>query len=129
MFSRTIALAQDGITVTDSTDEFLQGDPGWEDVATTQPSIDFRLVPLGGADSGYTHWLNVVLGPDDRYYFGIGDHQEEETVLLFAYHPISKTDEICINSQIIFGLKEGKWHGRPDINPSNGDMYLLGFYN
>lgn len=129
MFSRMIALAQDGSTVTDSTDEFLQGDPGWEDVAITPPSIDFRLVPLGGADSGYTHWCNVVLGPDDRYYFGIGDHQEEGTVLLVAYHPISKTDEICINSQNIVGLKEGKWHGRLDINPSSGDMYLLGFYN
>jgi hypothetical protein len=129
MFGKTIALAQDGRTVTDSTDEFLLGDPGWEDVATTPPSIDFKLISLTATDGGFTHWCNVVLGPDDRYYFGIGDHQEQGTVLLVAYNPISKTDETCINSQNIFGLKEGKWHGRPDINPSNGDMYLLGFYN
>lgn len=129
MFGRITALTQDGSTATDSTDEFLLGDPGWEDVATTPPSVDFKLVPLVAADIGFTHWCNVVLGPDDRYYFGIGDHQEQGTVSLVAYDPTLKTDETCINSQNIFGLKEGKWHGRPDINPSNGDMYLLGFYN
>lgn len=46
MFGKTITLAQVGSIVTDSTDEFLLGDPGWEDMATTSPSIDFKLVSL-----------------------------------------------------------------------------------
>lgn len=122
-------LAQNAVTVTDTSDEFLLGDPGWEDVATAVPTIDFKLVRLSTADDGFSHWCNVVLGPDGRYYFGVGDHDPGGIVLLVAYDPVSKIDEICINSEDIPELKDGKWHGRPDINPENGDMYLLGFYN
>ena len=38
---------------------------------------------------------------------------------------MSKTDKICINSQYVTGLAEGKWHGRPDINPNTTIEYYL----
>lgn len=121
--------AQESGMVTDCSENFLQGDSQGENVATAVPTIDFGLVSLGSYDEGFSHWCNVVLGPDGRYYFGVGDHIPDGVVLLNAFDPAKKRDEICINSENIQDLQEGKWHGRPDINPDNGDMYLLGSYN
>lgn len=94
--------------------------------SSSNVEIDFRVIEMSD-DFGYTHWNNVVLGPDGNYYFAIGDHFER--VLLISYDPETRKEKICLDSRNISGLKDGKWHGRPDINPENGDMYLVGFDN
>jgi hypothetical protein len=117
--------------VKDTAPEFLQGSAQGETIATEVPTVEFGTVNLNSApdyNKYWSHWCNVVLGPDDRFYFGIGDHNPNGTILLNAYDPVSKTDEVCIDSRNVEGLFDGKWHGRPDINPNTGDMYLLGFY-
>ena len=119
--------AQSGKMITNTAPEFLQGNAQGEIVATEVPTVDFGTVVLISVTGDYTHWSNVVLGPDGRYYFGVGDHSVH--VMLIAYDPVSKTDEICIDSRNVDGLEDCKWHGRPDINPETGDMYLLGFCN
>ena len=123
-----LLLAQNGM-VTDNSTTFLQGDAGDAIIASVAPSIDFGIVDVGSAGNNFTHWCNVVLGPDGRYYFTVGDHNPEGVVMLIAYDPATKTDNICIDSRNIPELADGKWHGRPVINPDNGDMYLIGFYH
>lgn len=113
--------------VTDSSTAFLQGDPAGATIASTAPTIDFGIVNVGDAEEWFTHWCNVVLGPDGRYYFAVGDHMN--IVMLISYNPVTKTQNICIDSRNIPGLVDCKWHGRPVINPNNGDMYLIGFCN
>lgn len=115
--------------VTDNSAAFLQGDAGDAAIANAAPTIDFGIVDLGFAGNEFTHWCNVILGPDGRYYFTVGNHDPEGIVMLIAYDSGTKTDHVCIDSRNITGVTDGKWHGRPVINPNNGDMYLVGFYN
>lgn len=123
-----LILAQNQGMVTDNSTAFLQGDPADATIASAAPTIDFGIVDLGSAQKRFTHWCNVVLGPDGRYYFAVGDHDPEGVVMLISYDPVTKTDNICIDSRNI-GIVDCKWHGRPVINPNNGDMYLIGFCN
>jgi hypothetical protein len=114
----------------DSVIYFLTDYSGKLDVAKVPPAIDFGIIDIGKADPDYpyTHWGNIVLGPNDKFYYAIGDHNPSGIVILKSYDPKTKTDEICIYSPDVPGLADGKWHGRPVINPSTGDMYLIGFY-
>lgn len=133
LFNHALISAQT-IIHRDSVTNFLTDYTGSEKVATVPPAIDFGVVDIGEAntDLNFTHWGNDVLGPDDKYYYAIGDHNSTGlvgTVILKSYDPKTKTDEICIYSpDVVPRLADGKWHGRPVINPSNGDMYLIGFY-
>ena len=122
--------------VTDTSMGLLQGNPQGTKLAQTPPMIDFGLVDINPQRYGteYGAWGNVVYGPDGKYYFGFGDHSSsqggQDGSLLVSYDPATKKHEILLFSKDLFGPKgEGKWHGRPDINPSNGDMYLIGFYH
>jgi hypothetical protein len=46
------------------------------------------------------------------------------------YDPQTKQPAILLFSKDLLGAGgEGKWHCRMDINPVNGDMYFIGFYN
>lgn len=111
---------------TDTEMDFLRDYSGSEDVAAEPPTIDFGIIENG---SGFSHWGHVVLGPDDKFYYAIGDHNPNGTVILMSYDPETKTDTVCIYSpDVTPPLADGKWHGRPVINPANGDMYLIGFY-
>lgn len=122
--------------VTNNSREFLQGNAQGAKVAQTPPTIDFGLVDINAQRYGteYGAWGNVVYGPDGKYYFGFGDHSSsqggQDGSLLVSYDPKTKKHEILLFSKDLFGPKgEGKWHGRPDIDPSSGDMYLIGFYH
>ena len=123
--SSALLFAQNQGMVTDSSAEFLQG-TGGDVIAAALPTIDFGIVDVGSAPGEFTHWCNIVLGPDNRYYFGVGDHNSDGVVMLMCYDPATKVATICIDSRNIPGLKDCKWHGRPVINPNNGDMYLIG---
>jgi len=118
----------------DSSNNFLTDYSGGLPVAEVPPAIDFGIGDIGESspDLNFTHWGNIVLGPDDKYYYAIGDHNTsgtDGTVILKSYDPSTQTDEICIYSpDVVPKLADGKWHGRPTIDPSTGDMYLIGFY-
>lgn len=114
----------------DSVANFLTDYNGTLKVAVVPPAIDFGVIDIGDAspDLDFTHWGNIVLGPGNKFYYAIGDHNSNGTVILKSYDPKTKTDEICIYSPDVPGLEDGKWHGRPVIDPSTGNMYLIGFY-
>jgi hypothetical protein len=122
--------------MTDDSIELLNGNPEGAEVAHVPPTIDFGVLDINpqkyGAD--YGSWGNVVRGPDGKYYFGLGDHSTatggHDGALLMDYDPVKKQSEILLFSKDILGARgEGKWHCRMDINPANGDMYFIGFYN
>jgi hypothetical protein len=122
--------------VTDNSVDLLRGNPQGANIAQTPPKIDFGLVDINPQRYGteYGAWGNVVYGPEGKYYFGFGDHSSSQGgqngSLLVSYDPMTKKHEILLFSKDLFGPSgEGKWHGRPDIDPSNGDMYLIGFYH
>jgi len=122
--------------VTDNSIDLLQGDPQGAKVAHTPPTIDFGVVDINSQRYGteYGDWGNVVRGPDGKYYYGLGDHSSStgghDGALLMDYDPVKKQSEILLFSKDILGAGgEGKWHCRMDINPGNGDMYFIGFYN
>lgn len=122
--------------VTDNSIGLLHGDPKGAQVVQTPPTIDFGLVDINPQRYGteYGAWGNVVRGPDGKYYFGFGNHSSsqggQDGSLLVSYDPATKKHEILLFSKDLFGPSgEGKWHGRPEINPRNGDMYLIGFYH
>lgn len=103
-------------------------------MAKDPPTIEFGLVDTNRYGSNFGNWGNAVLGPDGKYYFCLGNHDRTDggtdDSLLVSYDPESKKHEILLYSKDLFGpAGEGKWHGRPDINPDNGDMYLIGFYH
>ena len=114
----------------DSVPDFLTDYSGNLTVAEVAPVIEFSFIRRdeGIVATGYSHWGNVVLGPDSKFYYAIGNHISNGIVILKSFNPKINTDEICIFSSDVEGLNDGKWHGRPTINPSNGDMYLIGFY-
>lgn len=120
----------------DQSASLLQGNTQGASVAQTAPAIDFGVVDIDAQKYGteYGHWANVVRGPDGKYYFGLGNHSTAEGgqdgSLLVSYDPTTKKYEILLYAKDVFGDEgEGKWHGRPEINPETGDMYLVGFYN
>jgi hypothetical protein len=122
------------ITTAHTTD-FLQGDPRGASIARTTPIIDFERIDIDPRRYGteYGAWGNVVRGPEGHYYFGFGNHGSEvggeDGSLLASYNPQQQKSELLLFSKDIFGPQgEGKWHGRPDINPKTGEMYLIGFY-
>ncbi len=105
-------------------------------IATTPPTIDFSVATIDPQkySTEYGDWGNAVLGPDGKYYFGLGDHSSTvggfDGAILMDYDPVKKQPEILLFSKDILGAGgEGKWHCRMDINPKNGDMYFIGFYN
>ena len=113
----------------DSSNNFLTDYTGGLNVAEVPPAIDFGVVDIGDAnpDHDFYQWGNVVLGPDDKYYYAIGDGS---ILILKSYDPKIKTDTICIYSPDVEPpLSDHAWHGRPTIDPSTGDMYLIGHYN
>jgi hypothetical protein len=122
---------------TDSSPKVLAGDPKGASIAVTAPTIDFGVfdVDPNRYSTDYGAWGNVVLGPDGKYYFGFGDHATDDRgghdgAILGSYDPATKRHEILMYSKDLFGPSgEGKFHGRPDIDPATGDMYLVGFYN
>jgi hypothetical protein len=121
---------------TDTSAAFLQGNAMGGTIAHTPPTIDFGVAVIDAQkySSDYGDWGNVVLGPDGKYYFGLGDHSDEtggfNGALLMNYDPLKKQPQILLFSKDLLGAGgEGKWHCRMDINPANGDMYFIGFYN
>ncbi|HTK11660.1 MAG TPA: hypothetical protein VL485_31095 [Ktedonobacteraceae bacterium] len=121
---------------TDRSNAFLQGNTRGARLAHTPPVIDFGVVSIEAQKYGinYGAWGHVVRGPDGSYYFGFGNHSlatgGDNGALLASYAPATKRTSILLFSKDLFGLRgEGKWHGEPDIDPRNGNMYLIGFYN
>jgi hypothetical protein len=121
---------------TDTSPVFLQGNAMGGLIAQTPPTIDFGDVVIDAQkySTEYGDWGNAVRGPDGKYYFGLGDHSGStggfNGALLMDYNPVKKQPEILLFSKDILGAGgEGKWHCRMDINPANGDMYFIGFYN
>ncbi len=121
---------------TDTSPVFLQGNAMGGLIAQTPPTIDFgsAVIDAQKYSTDYGDWGNAVLGPDGKYYFGLGDHSSStggfNGALLMDYDPVKKQPEILLFSKDILGAGgEGKWHCRMDINPANGDMYFIGFYN
>jgi hypothetical protein len=120
----------------DSSAELLRGDPHGAVVARTAPTVDLGVLHIDPRRYGpdYGAWGNVVRGPDGRYYFGLGDHAASDHgghdgALLVSYDPAARRARILLFSKDLFGPNgEGKFHGRPDIDPRTGDMYLIGFY-
>lgn len=122
--------------VTDNAPALLQGNPQGATVAHTPPTINFGILTIDPKkySTDYGIWGNVVRGPDGKYYFGLGDHSSStgghDGALLMDYDPVAKQAEILLYSKDLLGAGgEGKWHSRMDINPANGDMYFIGFYN
>lgn len=131
IFTPFTILGQELGMVTDVSTDFIKGNAYGAQIATTPPTIEFGLVQLTQYGDEFGHWGNVVQGPDGKFYFCVGNHQEGEGLgrsLLIAYDSETRSDEILMYSIDVLGHKEGKWHGRPDINPANGDMYILGFF-
>lgn len=123
-------------TYNDTSPAFLQGDARGGLIAQTSPTISFSSVMIDAQkySTEYGDWGNAVRGPDGKYYFGLGDHSGSvggfDGALLMDYDPVKKQPEILLFSKDILGAGgEGKWHCRMDINPANGDMYFIGFYN
>jgi len=123
-------------TYTDTSAAFLQGDAWGGSIAKTPPTISFSVATIDAQkySTEYGNWGNAVLGPDGKYYFGLGDHSGSvggfNGALLMDYDPVKKQPEILLFSKDILGAGgEGKWHCRMDINPKYGDMYFIGFYN
>lgn len=121
---------------TDSSPVFLQGNAMGGLIAQTPPTIDFGVAVIDPQkySTDYGDWGNVVRGPDGKYYFGLGNHSGStggsNGALLMDYDPANKQPEILLFSKDLLGPDgEGKWHCRMDINPVNGDMYFIGFYN
>ena len=122
---------------TDSDPALLAGDPRGASAASTPPKIDFSVFDIDPQrfSTDYGAWGNVVRGPNGVYYFGFGDHTTyddagHDGAILGSYDPSTKKHEILLYSKDLFGPQgEGKFHGRPTINPATGDMYLVGFYN
>jgi hypothetical protein len=122
---------------TDESSRLLSGDPHGANMAATPPTIDFAAMDIDPGRYGpdYGSWGNAVLGPDGRYYFGLGDHDANDHAghdgaLLVSYDPTRRKGTVLLYSKDLFGpTGEGKFHGRPDIDPRNGDMYLVGFYH
>ncbi len=113
------------------------------EVAKTPPTVDFAIVQgfdpwvLPSLDSQkggvYGGWGDVSIGPDDCFYFSIGDHRSYGgTAYMHKYDPKTKTQSVVIDTREVIGWKpgdfaEGKLHGDPEIGPG-GDMWLLTFY-
>ena len=131
IFATYTLFAQDNGMVRNTSIHFLQGNAYGGQIATEAPTIDFGLVRLTQYGEEFGHWGNVVLGPDGRFYFALGNHQNGEgrgRSLFVCYDPQTQSDEILMYSMDVLGHREGKWHGRPDIHPQNGDIYIMGFY-
>lgn len=125
------AVAQDPGVITEASAEFLKGFSYGAPIAVTPPFIEFSLVQLTRYGEEFGQWSNVVQGPDGKFYFGLGNHQDGDgrgRSLLVAYDAAQRRDEILMYSIDVLGHREGKWHGRPDINPATGDMYIMGFF-
>jgi hypothetical protein len=121
---------------TDTSPVFLQGNAMGGLIAQTPPTVDFGVAVIDSQkySTDYGDWGNVVRGPDEKYYFGLGDHSGGtggfDGALLMNYDLGKKQPEILLFSKDILGAGgEGKWHCRMDINPANGDTYFIGFYN
>ena len=113
------------------------------DIAKTPPTIDFAVIQgldpwyLPSFDSRkggiYGGWGDVTKGPDDCFYFSIGNHMSYGgTAYIIKYNPLTKTQSIVVDlmkrvgySTDVFG--DGKFHGDPDIGPG-GDMWLLSYF-
>lgn len=98
-------------------------------------TVDFGAVKIDANkySTEYGMWANDVLGPDGKYYYGLGDHDTasggHNGSILMSYDPKTKRSEMLLFAKDVIGpAGEGKWHGRPDIDPLTGDMYLVGFY-
>jgi hypothetical protein len=113
------------------------------DVAKTPPAIDFAIVqeldpwylPSFEYKTGgiYGGWGDVTRGPDDCYYFSIGNHMSYGgTAYIIKYDPVKKEQSIVVDLKKVAGygndvFGDGKFHGDPDIGPG-GDMWLLSFF-
>jgi hypothetical protein len=116
------------------------------DVAGTPPTIDFGIIQgcepwylpvsyrenysLGGIWEGYG---DVTKGPDDCYYWSIGDHRSYSgNAYIFRYNPQTKTQRIVVDLRKTVGwtpddFADGKIHGDLDIGPG-GDMWFLSYF-
>lgn len=127
---------------TDSSPDFLEIPPGIYapdhpdfSVAAVPPTIDFSIVkmtPMYGEPYGV--WGEAVRGPDDAFYFAIGNHKGYggADAYLMRYEVETKTTTHLLSTRNVCGWSDeqfgdGKLHGIPDIAP-NGDLWLLTFY-
>lgn len=113
------------------------------EVAKTAPAVDFAIVqgyepwylPSFDKSSGgiYGGWGDVSRGPDNCFYFSIGDHRSYGgTAYMFKYDPATKKQSVVIDTRKVIGWKptdyaDGKLHGDPEIGPG-GDMWLLTYF-
>ena len=113
------------------------------DVAKEPPAIDFAIVqgldpwylPSFDSRTGgvYGGWGDVTKGPDNCFYFSIGNHMSfGGTAYIIKYNQATKSQSIVVDlkkavgySDKVFG--DGKFHGDPDIGPG-GDMWLLSYF-
>lgn len=111
---------------TDSTSSLLAGNSEGEAISEIPPKIDFGIMEVENYGDGlFDHWGNITLGPDHKYYYAISNHMD--VCLLRCYDPNTRIEETLLNSEDILSGDEMKWHGRLDINPKNGDMFIVGF--
>jgi len=136
---------------TDTSQDFITIPENYPDkhdfvVAKTPPVIDFGIIqgyepcylPISyggeyrrrGVWEGYG---DVTKGPDDCYYFSIGDHRSYNgNAYIFRYEPQTKSHSIVVDLKKIIGwsaddFAEGKIHGDLDIGPG-GDMWFLTYF-
>ena len=136
---------------TDTSNSFLAVPGDYPDirnfeVAQTPPTVDFGIIQgyeptylpsyyyedhkRGGLWEGYG---DVTRGPDDRYYFSIGDHRSYGgNAYIFRYDPKDRTCVPVVDLKTFMGWKpdefvDGKVHGDIDIGPG-GDTWFLTYF-
>lgn len=133
---------------TDTSDQFITIPTDYPevkdfDMAKTPPTVDFAIVQgyepwyLPSFDSRkggiYGGWGDVTRGPDNCFYFSIGDHRSYSgAAYIIKYDPATKKQSIVLDTRKVIGWKpadyaDGKLHGDPDIGPG-GDMWLLTYF-
>lgn len=114
------------------------------DVAKAVPTVDFATVqglepwevPPPSERTGmpgWAGWGDVTKGPDNCFYFSIGNHTYIGAKgYLIKYDPATKTQSAVFNTQdvIKWGPDEfgdSKMHGHLDVGP-DGQMWILTFF-
>ena len=83
-------------------------------MAREAPEVDFGLMknlhPEFQADGvgEWTHWGEVTMGPEGRFYLGVGNHRKEATgnvLYVVAYDATKRQQDIVVDCGALFGWR------------------------
>ena len=116
--------------------EYAYSEPYDFAVAETPPTVDFGKVDLSALGEGepFGSWGEVTRGPDEAFYFNVGNHKGQggASAWLVRYDPATREHRVLLDSRRTCGwgqdgFGDGKIHGIPTVAP-DGEVWQLTFF-